>query len=363
MRPHLPAAFISSIKEGILPAADALAVVLPTLVAFCLNNVGLELVRSSDCLQCLVPIFTTKTYLRALQVSDSPNTLGSHLEELMRHVTRLRPEGVEVLLTILRTLCVLGGVDDPIPAPQPATPSSIASTPAPAAGASPMDTDQLTGARDTPPARDPTAQEGESQAADVDMVTGGGAGPSGDAAPEAGEGTANAPTGSPAATASVGWRPLDVKPASDASSYLSECIAATARMLEGVLANQDVAKLFASRGAIPVLLQLYRLPALPPTFGSSSASHALLAAIRVLATTHADAIAKYAVEAMQLQISSATALGQSVAGKCIPELPALERDEYVRAISSTEGPHCPGRCCCSQLSADGGRCFSAGSVQ
>lgn len=52
---------------GVLPAADALTVILPTIVAFCLNNAGLELVKASDCLGCLVPIFTTKTYVRALQ--------------------------------------------------------------------------------------------------------------------------------------------------------------------------------------------------------------------------------------------------------------------------------------------------------
>lgn len=54
-------------EVGVLPAADALTVILPTLVAFCLNTAGLELVKASDCLACLVPIFTTKTYMRALQ--------------------------------------------------------------------------------------------------------------------------------------------------------------------------------------------------------------------------------------------------------------------------------------------------------
>jgi Domain of Unknown Function (DUF913) len=78
------------------------------------------------------------------QVSDSPNTLGSNLEELMRHVTALRSEGVEVILTIIRTLCMLGGVEDPIPAPPP-PPACSEDMSADAASASPMETDQQGG--------------------------------------------------------------------------------------------------------------------------------------------------------------------------------------------------------------------------
>lgn len=79
------------------------------------------------------------------QVSDSPNTLGSNLEELMRHVTALAPEGVDVLMTILRTLCVLGGIEDPVPAPTSSVPNPSEDTSGGAASASPMDTDQNAG--------------------------------------------------------------------------------------------------------------------------------------------------------------------------------------------------------------------------
>ena len=39
-----------------------------TLVALCLNEKGLERVKDSKALDCFIPIFTTPTYLRALQV-------------------------------------------------------------------------------------------------------------------------------------------------------------------------------------------------------------------------------------------------------------------------------------------------------
>ena len=39
--------------------------------------------------------------------------LGSSLDELLRHVPRLRQEGVDVALHILRRLCILGGDPNP----------------------------------------------------------------------------------------------------------------------------------------------------------------------------------------------------------------------------------------------------------
>ena len=42
-----------------------------TLVAICLNTAGAERVKDSGALECLVPVFTTPTYIRALNVSFS----------------------------------------------------------------------------------------------------------------------------------------------------------------------------------------------------------------------------------------------------------------------------------------------------
>lgn len=40
---------------------------------------------------------------------DTPSALGSSFDELMRHVNSLREDTVEMVLTIFRTLCKLGG--------------------------------------------------------------------------------------------------------------------------------------------------------------------------------------------------------------------------------------------------------------
>ena len=65
----------------------------------------------------------------------------------------------------------------------------------------------------------------------------------------------------------------------DAASYLPECITHTARLLESVFSNHDTCSKFVQQGGIEALLHLYKLPKLPPTFGSSSASHSLLASL------------------------------------------------------------------------------------
>ena len=55
-------------QGGVLPSGEAVCCVPTTLVALCLNQKGLKRVEDSQALECLVPIFTTPVYLRALQV-------------------------------------------------------------------------------------------------------------------------------------------------------------------------------------------------------------------------------------------------------------------------------------------------------
>lgn len=56
-------------QAGVLPSGEAVCCVPNTLVALCLNTGGLARVRASRALRCFVPIFTSRQYLRALQVS------------------------------------------------------------------------------------------------------------------------------------------------------------------------------------------------------------------------------------------------------------------------------------------------------
>ena len=94
------------------------------------------------------------------------------------------------------------------------------------------------------------------------------------------------PGSSAAAAASANQPAAEQKPEdADVASYLPECITHTARLLESVFSNHDTCSKFVQQGGIEALLHLYKLPRLPPTFGSSSASHSLLAMFRAL-TAH-----------------------------------------------------------------------------
>lgn len=77
------------IQTEVVPSGEALCAVPNTLVALCLNTSGLDRVRNADALSCFIPMFTTRTYLKALS-GDTPSILGSGLDELMRHVPNLR---------------------------------------------------------------------------------------------------------------------------------------------------------------------------------------------------------------------------------------------------------------------------------
>lgn len=57
-----------ALQQGVLPATDTLIAVPNTLMALCLNTHGLAKVKDSQVLRCLIPVFTTKTYVKALQV-------------------------------------------------------------------------------------------------------------------------------------------------------------------------------------------------------------------------------------------------------------------------------------------------------
>ncbi len=59
-----------------------------------------------------------------------------------------------------------------------------------------------------------------------------------------------------------------------------------------------------------VMLALYRLPELPPTFGSSSASHSLLAAMRVVTTHHGEDVAKLTAKAFHNALNEAVPVAE-----------------------------------------------------
>ncbi|XP_004501671.1 E3 ubiquitin-protein ligase UPL2-like isoform X2 [Cicer arietinum] len=102
----LPDAFLSSIVSGILPSSKALTCIPNGLGAICLNAQGLEVVRETSSLQCLVDIFTSKKYVLAMNEAIVP--LANAVEELLRHVSSLRSTGVDIIIEIIHKIASFG---------------------------------------------------------------------------------------------------------------------------------------------------------------------------------------------------------------------------------------------------------------
>ena len=83
----------------------------------------------------------------------------------------------------------------------------------------------------------------------------------------------------------------------------------SARLLESLGSNTDFSSKFVDQGGLKQLLRLYTLKHLPPTFGSSSAAHALVAAVRVLNQGAVSSVTNRVVEALTGQLRTTLLLG------------------------------------------------------
>lgn len=125
-------------------------------------------------------------------------------------------------------------------------------------------------------------------------------------------------------------------------TYLVESVTYCARALEGIFRHANTANAFAQQGGAELMVAIYHLPELPHTFGSTNASNALLSAFRQM-VTHSSAqaiqifkpISTFLNETLERGIE----LGDKYINHCVPvpELPAEERDGFVRILSRAEG--------------------------
>ena len=80
--------------------------------------------------------------------------------------------------------------------------------------------------------------------------------------------------------------------------HVAECIMHSARLLETMLANQNFSRQFVEKGGLQLLLKLYTLKHLPATFGSSGASHAIMAVFRTCTQLHGALVTEKVAEAL-----------------------------------------------------------------
>ncbi|XVF70904.1 hypothetical protein PTKIN_Ptkin11bG0199900 [Pterospermum kingtungense] len=277
----LPSAFLDAIMDGVLCSADAITCIPQCLDALCLNSNGLEAVKDRNALRCFVKIFTSRTYLRAL-TGDTPGSLSSSLDELMRHASSLRAPGVDMVIEILNVILRIGSGGD--------TSCLAAESSAPV----PMETDAEERILIQQDDRESSRIESSEQTAE---------------------------------------------PSSDSSLmnvelFLPDCISNVCRLLETILQNADTCRLFVEKKGIDSVLQLFTLPLMPL---SASVGQSISVAFKNFSLQHSASLARAVCSFLREHLKSTNELFASIAGTQLATVEPGNRTKVLRSLSSLEG--------------------------
>nr|XP_027062177.1 E3 ubiquitin-protein ligase UPL1 [Coffea arabica]XP_027064851.1 E3 ubiquitin-protein ligase UPL1-like isoform X2 [Coffea arabica] len=279
----LPATFMDAIMDGVLCSSEAISCIPQCLDALCLNNNGLQAVKDHNALRCFVKIFTSRTYLRAL-TGDTPGSLSSGLDELMRHASQLRGPGVDMLIEILNNITKLGS-----------GPESASSTDSPGStGHVPMETDVEDKCMAVADGRDLCKVESSEQAVETSL------------------------------DASI----VNIE------SFLPDCIGNAARLLETILQNSDACRIFVEKKGIEAVLQLFVLPSMPL---SVSVGQSISVAFKNFSPQHSVSLARAVCSFLRDHLKATVELLVSVEGMPLAQLEVAQRSKFLRCLSSLEG--------------------------
>ncbi|KAG9448576.1 hypothetical protein H6P81_008541 [Aristolochia fimbriata] len=280
----LPRAFLDAILGGVLCSSEAITCIPQCLDALCLNNSGLQAVKDRNAMRCFVKIFTSRTYLRAL-MGDTPGSLSTGLDELMRHASSLRGPGVDMLIEILQTISRIGTCIE-VP---PSSSDLLGSSSVPV----PMETDteekNMVGVDDNDSSR---TESSEQMIDNPDALAG------------------------------------------NVESFLPECISNAARLLETVLQNADTCRLFIEKKGIEAVLQLFTLQLLPL---SVSIGQSISVAFKNFSPQHSAALARSVCAFLREHLKLTNEYLTSVSGNRLAELEASKQTKVLKCLSSLEG--------------------------
>ncbi|CAI9787771.1 unnamed protein product [Fraxinus pennsylvanica] len=280
----IPSAFMDAIMDGILCSAEAIACIPQCLDALCLNNNGLQAVKDHNALMCFVKVFTSKMYLRAL-TGDTPSSLSSGLDELMRHASSLRGPGVDMLLEILNSIAKIGSG---LESASLTTDNPSCSQPVP------METEAEN--RDIVSSDDRDSFRAESCEKSLEL--------SSDAL------------------------------LSNVESYLPDYISNVARLLETILQNSDTCRIFIEKKGIECVLQLFTLPLMPL---SVAVGQSISVAFKNFSPQHSASLAQAVCSFLREHLKSTNELWASVGGSQLAQVEVSKRIKVLRYLSSLEG--------------------------
>ncbi|XWS51731.1 hypothetical protein CRYUN_Cryun11dG0008600 [Craigia yunnanensis] len=276
----LPSAFLDAIMDGVLCSADAIKCIPQCLDALCLNTNGLEAVKDRKALRCFVKIFTSRTYLRSL-TGDTPGSLSSSLDELMRHASSLRVPGVDMVIEILNVILRIGsGVDT----------SYLA---AESSAHVPMETDADERNLIQRDARESSRIESSEQTAEPSCDT-----------------------------------------LMNIELFLPDCISNVGRLLETILQNAETCRLFVEKKGIDAVLQLFTLPLMPL---SASVGQSISVAFKNFSLQHSASLARAVCSFLREHLKSTNELLASIGGTQLATVEPGNRTNVLRSLSSLEG--------------------------
>ncbi|KZV53708.1 hypothetical protein F511_38118 [Dorcoceras hygrometricum] len=278
----LPSAFMDAIMDGVLCSAEAITCIPQCLDALCLNNNGLQAVKERNALRCFVKVFTSKTYLRAL-AADTLGSLSSGLDELMRHASSLRAEGVDMLIEILSNIAKIGSG---IELASQSTYSLSSSEPVP------MEIEYENRELPLVDVRDSHKPENGSS----ELI-------------------------------------LDASSMRE-ESFLPECISNASRFLETVLQNSDTCRIFVEKKGIECVLQLFTLPLIPL---SASLGQSITVAFKNFSPQHSTSLARALCIFLREHLKLTNELLTSIGGSQFVQVEISERVKILRCLSSLEG--------------------------
>ncbi|XP_052726153.1 E3 ubiquitin-protein ligase UPL1-like isoform X3 [Vigna angularis] len=277
----LPSAFLDAIMDDVLNSSEAITCIPQCLDALCLNSNGLQAVKDRNSLRCFVKVFTSKTYLRAL-AGDTPASLSSGLDELMRHASSLRGPGVEMLVEILETISKIGSVVES--SSSSSDPSSSSLVPMEMDG---EDKNVILPNNESSKADD--TEHNSEPSPDVSIV--------------------------------------------NVELFLPDCVNNIARLLETVLQNADTCRIFVEKKGIEAILQLVTLPLMP---ASVSVGHSISVAFKNFSPQHYVSLARAVCSFLREHLKSTNELLDLVGGTQLALVESAKQTKVLKYLASLE---------------------------
>lgn len=279
----IPNAFLDSIIAGVLSSAEAVTCIPQCLDSLCLNDLGIEAIKDRNALQCFVNIFTSRSYLQALK-GDTPGSISSGIVALLRHAASLQVAGVDMLIEILNIISKMGC-------------STEASAFFLESGGSfalvPMEIDLEERTATSVGEGGSSTQETSEQAVEVTVENS----------------------------------------SSNIDVFLPECISNAAQLLENVLQNSDICKVFIEKMGIEAILHLCSLPLFPLSF---SIGQNISVAFKNFSPQHSSALTSTVCSYLKKKLEMAIVLLESVAGTKLSNVEGLNRLNILRCMSVLE---------------------------